>query len=108
MKLRISQLRQKLDDYQLPLPQLAACALRVKPGDILSAKLIRKSVDARDKGDVHFTLTLDVETARPVRLPKNAVEIKNVEASDDGDGGGTTAFVSRFFDSGSFRIISRV
>ena len=95
MKLRISQLRQKLDDYQLPLPQLAACALRVKPGDILSAKLIRKSVDARDKGDVHFTLTLDVETARPVRLPKNAVEIKNVEASDDGDGGGTTSFVPR-------------
>ena len=95
MKLRISQLRQKLDDYQLPLPQLAACALRVKPGDILSAKLIRKSVDARDKGDVHFTLTLDVETARPVRLPKNAVEIKTVEASDDGDGGGTIAFVPR-------------
>ena len=95
MKLRISQLRQKLDDYQLPLPQLAACALRVKPGDILSAKLIRKSVDARDKGDVHFTLTLDVETARPVRLPKNAVEIKTVEASDDGDGGGTTSFVPR-------------
>ena len=95
MKLRISQLRQKLDDYQLSLPQLAACALRVKPGDILSAKLIRKSVDARDKGDVHFTLTLDVETARPVRLPKNAVEIKTVEASDDGDGGGTTSFVPR-------------
>ena len=95
MKLRISQLRQKLDDYQLPLPQLAACALRVKPGDILSAKLIRKSVDARDKGDVHFTLTLDVETARPVRLPKNAVEIKTVEASDDGDDGGTTSFVPR-------------
>ena len=95
MKLRISQLRQKLDDYQLPLPQLAACALRVKAGDILSAKLVRKSVDARDKGDVHFTLTLDVETARPVRLPKNAVEIKTVEASDDGDGGGTTSFVPR-------------
>ena len=72
MKIRISQLRQKLDDYQLPLEQLAARALRVKPGDVMSAKLVRKSVDARDKGDVHFTLTLDVETARPVRLPGNA------------------------------------
>ena len=76
MKIRISQLRQKLDDYRLAPEQLAARALRVKPGDILSAKLIRKSVDARDKGDVHFTLTLDVETARPVRLPRNAVEIR--------------------------------
>ena len=74
MKIRISQLRQKLDDYQLSPDQLAARALRVKPGDILSAKLVRKSVDARDKGDVHFTLTLDVETARPVRLPRNAEE----------------------------------
>ena len=75
MIIRISQLRQKLDDYRLPLEQLAARALRVKPGEILWAKLVRKSVDARDKGDVHFTLTLDVETARPVRLPRNAAQI---------------------------------
>ena len=81
MKIRISQLRQKLDDYRLPLEQLAARALRVKPEDILAAKLVRKSVDARDKGDVHFTLTLDVETARPVRLPRNAAEIKPQDAS---------------------------
>ena len=76
MKIRISQLRQKLDDYRLTPRQLAARALRVKPGDILAAKLVRKSVDARDKGDVHFTLTLDVETAGPVRLPRNAAEIE--------------------------------
>ena len=81
MKIRISQLRQKLDDYRLPLEQLAARALRVKPEDILSATLVRRSVDARDKGDVHFTLTLDVETARPVRLPRNAAEIKPQDAS---------------------------
>ena len=74
MKIRISQLRQKLDDYRLTPEQLAARALRVKPGDILAAKLVRRSVDARDKGDVHFTLTLDVETAGPVRLPRNAAE----------------------------------
>ena len=76
MKIRISQLRQKLDDWQLPPEELAARALRVKRADILWARLARKSVDARDKGDVHFTLTLDVETARPVRLPKGAAEIK--------------------------------
>ena len=75
MLIRISQLRQRLDDWQLPLETVAARALKVKPQDILWARLARKSVDARDKGDVHFTLTLDVETARPVRLPKNAEEI---------------------------------
>ncbi len=76
MKIRISQLRQKLDDWQLPPEELAARALRVKRADVLWARLARKSVDARDKGDVHFTLTLDVETARPVRLPRGAVEIR--------------------------------
>ena len=80
MKIRISQLRQKLDDYRVPLEQLAARALRVKPGEVVSAKLIRKSVDARDKGDVHFTLTVDVETAHPVRLPKNAAELSQADA----------------------------
>ena len=76
MLIRISQLRQRLDDWQLPLEEVAARALRVKRGDVRWARLARKSVDARDKGDVHLTLTLDVETARPVRLPKNAVEVR--------------------------------
>ncbi len=76
MKLRISQLRQKLDDYRLSPAALAARALRLREADILSARVARRSVDARDKGDVHFALTLDVETARPVRpLPRNAQEI---------------------------------
>ena len=77
MKIRISQLRQRLDDWRLPVEALAARALRLKPEEIVSARLVRKSVDARDKGDVHFSLTLEVETARPVRLPKNAEEIEN-------------------------------
>ena len=75
MKIRISQLRQKLDDWQVPIEDVAARALRVKREDVRWARLARKSVDARDKGDVHFTLTLDVETVRPVRLPRNAQEI---------------------------------
>ena len=75
MRIRITQLRQRLDDWQLPVEELAARALRVKREDILWARLARKSVDARDKGDVHFTLTLDVETVRPVRLPRNAEEV---------------------------------
>ena len=84
MRIRISQLRQRLDDYRLPPVQLAARALRVKPEDILAAKLVRRSVDARDKGDVHFTLTLDVETARPVRLPRNAAELKEAPTEEGG------------------------
>ena len=77
MRLRLSQVRLKLDDYQLPLERIAARALRVKEQEIAAVALRRKSVDARDKGDVHFTLTLDVETARPVRpLPRGAEVIE--------------------------------
>ena len=82
MRIRISQLRQKLDDYQLPLEILAARALRVAPGEILGVRLARRSVDARDKGDVHFTLTLEVETAGPVRLSRNAEVIGESRAGD--------------------------
>ena len=84
LKIRISQLKQKLDDWQMPLAEVAARALRVKPQDIRRVQLIRRSVDARDKGDVHFTLTLEVETARPVRLPKNAEEIRKSTVSKAG------------------------
>ena len=83
MKIRINQLRQRLDDWQLAPEELAARALHVKREDVVSARLARRSVDARDKGDVHFTLTLDVETARPVRLPRNAVEVGEGNTSSD-------------------------
>ena len=82
MKIRISQLRLNLDDWQMPLKEVAARALRVRPGEIRSVRLVRRSVDARDKGDVHFSLTLDAETARPVRLPKNAQELHDEPTQD--------------------------
>ena len=34
--------------------------LRIRRDELLSVKVKKKSVDARDKGDVHFVLTLDV------------------------------------------------
>lgn len=79
MKIRIPQIKQKLDEYKTPLEKIAARALHIKPEDIISVRLSRKSVDARDKNDVHFSLTLDVETARPVRLPKGAQEYTDPE-----------------------------
>ena len=75
MKIRIPQIKLRLDDYQIPLEKIAARALHIQPSEILSARLSRRSVDARDKRDVHFSVTLDVETSRPVRLPKGAQEI---------------------------------
>ena len=72
--LRIQQLKVPLDYGKRPLIHWAAKALRLRPEDIASARLFRQSVDARDKGNVHFVLTLDVETKRPVRPLPRGVE----------------------------------
>ena len=64
--IRIAQVRAELDYESKPLPLLAARALHVRQEEIASVRIARKSVDARDKGDVHFSLTLDVETKKPL------------------------------------------
>ena len=55
-------------DVKLPLggDLKAACAkkLRVPVGDVLEATLLRRSVDARRKDDVHFTVTAAVSLRR--------------------------------------------
>ena len=69
--IRISQFKQKLDDYNKPLDAAVARFLKIPAGDVVSVRVFRKSVDARDKGSVHFSLTLDVELKKlPARLPK--------------------------------------
>lgn len=71
--IRIAQVRAELDYASRPLARLAAKALRVREEEIASVRIARRSVDARDKGDVHFSLTLEVETKRPLkRLPRGA------------------------------------
>ena len=53
--------------------ELAARLLKVRRSDVKRVRLVKKSVDARDKGDVHFVCVLDVEVSpMPARLPKNA------------------------------------
>ena len=71
--IRLSQLRVNLNDAKRPPVELAARALKLRPEEIVSARIFKKSVDARDKRDVHFSFTLDVEVRRvPAHLPRNA------------------------------------
>ena len=71
--IRISQIKLPLNDYRRPAEEIAARALKLRPEEIISARIFKKSVDARDKRDVHFSLTLDVQLKRmPQRLPRGA------------------------------------
>ncbi len=51
------------EDSRAALLRAAARELRVREGDILEMKLLRRSVDARRRGDVRILYTLDVRTA---------------------------------------------
>ena len=74
--IRISSVRMELGDVSKPLTEIAAAALRVRPSDIVSARMYKKSVDARDKGDLHFVCTLDADVKKlPRALPRNAAEV---------------------------------
>ncbi len=71
--IRLNQVRVNLNEIQRPPEEIAARALKLRSEDILSARIFKKSIDARDKRDVHFSLTLDVDVRRaPARLPRGA------------------------------------
>lgn len=58
--LRLSNLSVPLSQTDDELLALLARKLKVPAGQIQSITLVKKSIDARDKGDVHFVLTVDV------------------------------------------------
>ena len=61
------------DQALFPPASAAARALKMKETDILEARLVKRSVDARDKSDVRIIVTLDVKCKNPpAHLPKNA------------------------------------
>ena len=63
MTIRVAQLKLPLDYEKKPLKAYAARALRVPEGEIQAVRLVKKSVDAREKADVHFTVTLEIQMA---------------------------------------------
>ena len=61
MEYRITDLRLELDGSESNLKREVAKRLRVRPEEIRSLKLFRRSVDARRKDDVHFVCTVDAD-----------------------------------------------
>ena len=58
--LRLNSLPLSLDSGEKELRLAAARKLNVKAEELLSLRIVKKSVDARDKGDVHFVYSVDV------------------------------------------------
>ncbi len=54
MALRVSNLHLKLDEPESALPERLARLLGLVPEDLVRWRILRKSLDARDKADLRF------------------------------------------------------
>ena len=73
--IRLHQLRLPLDVPADPDTLIALCAerLRVPPSAVEAATLCKRSVDARDKADLHFALSCDMRLAPSARAREAAL-----------------------------------
>lgn len=62
--IRINQLKLPIDHTEEALWSMAAKALRIPVKEIRSLKIIKQSIDARKKADIHFTYCIDIKTER--------------------------------------------
>jgi len=77
--LRLANLSVPLSQTDDELLALIARRLKVPAGQIQSVTLVKKSIDARDKGDVHFVLTVVASVKNEddvLRRLKNGVAVK--------------------------------
>lgn len=83
LKLRVASIRMPLEYTEEMLKTAAAKKAKIRETDIVSLKQIKKSVDARKKQAVHFTVTVDLEikgdvTAVVARAKDPAVSVAKV------------------------------
>jgi uncharacterized FAD-dependent dehydrogenase len=62
MPIRLSNLRLHVDESEQAIPEHLARALHLKPAEIERWRILRKSLDARDKRDLAFVYSLEVAT----------------------------------------------
>ncbi len=60
MSIRLSNIRMSIDEPELALVGRAARALDVRPTDIEHWRILRKSLDARDKSEISYVYSLEV------------------------------------------------
>ncbi len=70
MTVRVLQLKLTPDEALRPLTALAAKALRLPENKIISARIVKKSVDARSKSDIRLLVTMDAELRKDTPLPR--------------------------------------
>ncbi|HEY4309828.1 MAG TPA: NAD(P)-binding protein [Pirellulales bacterium] len=63
MSIRVSNIRLGIDESEQALPAHAARVLGLRPSDIRRWRILRKSLDARNKADLRFVYAAEVDVA---------------------------------------------
>ncbi len=75
--IRINQLKMPVDHTEEALWAKAAKTLKIPVKEIHSLEIIKQSIDARKKEEIHFTYCIDVETAKEESVVHKARNEKN-------------------------------
>ena len=78
MPIRLSNLRLPVDMPEGELPAEVAGALSLKPADIRRWRILRKSLDVRDKRDLAFVYSTEVVVDDEVRMLARAHAARRV------------------------------
>ncbi len=79
--IRVENVKVPLAKESTDLHTIAAAALGIPPGAVKKVTIIRKSLDARRKSNIHFLYTLDVETDAAIQK----IQGKGVVGSESRD-----------------------
>lgn len=83
MAWRVSNLRLPVDAPEAELPARLAAALGVPPDELRSYRILRKSLDTRDKGHIQFVYSLEVALGDPSAAVRRATGGVTVEPYAD-------------------------
>lgn len=82
MRLRITNLKLGLEEPDAALPDRIARALDL-PGDAFAFRLLRKSLDTRDKSDIHFVYSVEVTPHDSTFAMRGATRTARIEAYEE-------------------------
>ena len=76
--IQLSQIKLKIPHSEKHLKDKIIKLLRIRPQDLLSVKILKKSLDARKKPELFYVYTVDVEVKKEQDLKKKLKNVNNI------------------------------
>jgi uncharacterized FAD-dependent dehydrogenase len=80
MQLRLTNLRLPVEEDEMALPAHLSRRLGIRPDQLLSWRILRKSLDARSRNDLRFVYTVAVSVPDDLQIAHNLKFKKDVDA----------------------------